>query len=198
VLGEATPSESTLACLISLSPDAIVLDMAVPDALGVARTLRARIPHTKIVAFAVSNVDAEIVTCARAGICGYVHRDGSAADLVTEVLNAVRGELHCSPRMAALLQEQVEYLSRGDLGVNMLNCQPAGMLQSLTERERDILRHVDKGMSNKEIARALKISLATVKNHVHNILEKLQVRRRTEALAYVREQQISPVPRIAG
>src|SRR5690349_8252183 len=58
VLGEASPSASTLACLISLSPDVIILDMAIPDALAVARSLREEIPRTKIVAFAVSDVDA--------------------------------------------------------------------------------------------------------------------------------------------
>ncbi len=97
-VGSAEPSESTLERLVSLAPDVIILDMAVRDALEIARTLRARLPRAKIVAFAVSNVDTEIVSCAMAGICGYVRRDGTVDDLVKEVLNAVRGELHCASR----------------------------------------------------------------------------------------------------
>ncbi len=189
-VGSAEPSESTLERLVSLAPDVIILDMAVRDALEIARTLRARLPRAKIVAFAVSNVDTEIVSCAMAGICGYVRRDGTVDDLVKEVLNAVRGELHCSPRLAALLLEQVASLSCGDSAARVSDRDTGEALQSLTEREREILDYVDKGLSNKEIARALDISSSTVKNHIHNILEKLHVSRRTQALACMRERQI--------
>jgi DNA-binding NarL/FixJ family response regulator len=194
-VGSAEPSDATLERLVSLAPDAVILDMAVPDALRIARTLRTGLPRTKIVAFAVSNVDTQIVSCAMAGICGYVHRDGTVDDLVKEVLNAVRGELHCSPRLAALLLEQICTLSCGDSRMKLSECNPGEALQSLTERELEILNYVDKGLSNKEIARELDISSSTVKNHVHNILEKLHVSRRTQALACMRERQIRLVSR---
>jgi DNA-binding NarL/FixJ family response regulator len=143
------------------------------------------VPAAKLVAFAVSDIDHEIVVGAMAGIAGYVHRDGSVAELVTEVLNAVRGELHCSPRLAARLLQQIASLSLGGGKGGSAPDANEGP-RALTRRESEILGLVDQGLSNKEIARALNISFATVKNHVHHILDKLQVRRRTQALARMR------------
>src|SRR5712691_3783068 len=111
VLGASGPSASTFEFLEGQAPDAIVFDITIRDGLQLARELHARLPHAKIVAFAVADIDGEIVTGAMAGISGYVHRDGSVGDLVTEVHNAVRGELHCSPRLAARLLQQVASLS---------------------------------------------------------------------------------------
>ena len=98
------------------TPDAIIFDLTMRDGLQLARALHARVPDAKIVAFAVSDIDGEIVTGAMAGISGYVHRDAGIGDLVTEVLNAVRGELHCSPRLAARLLAQIASLSFGEAG----------------------------------------------------------------------------------
>ncbi len=120
-----------------------------------------------------------------AGISGYVHRDAGIGDLVTEVLNAVRGELHCSPRTAARLLAQIASLSFGGAGVNNASGTTADERRALPQRETEILVLVEQGLSDKEIARALNISFATVKNRVHHILEKLHGHRRTPALARV-------------
>ncbi len=188
VLGASGPSASTFESLEGQAPDAIVFDITIRDGLQLARELHARLPHAKIVAFAVADIDGEIVTGAMAGISGYVHRDGSVGDLVTEVHNAVRGELHCSPRLAARLLQQVASLSlAGGKAGSALDDAGEGA-RVLTRRESEILGLVEKGLSNKEIARALNISFATVKNHVHHILDKLHVRRRTQVLARLRER----------
>ena len=183
MLGASGPSPSTFDLLDQQVPDAIIFDITMRDGLQLARELHARWPNAKIVAFAVSDVDCEIISGAMAGISGYVHRDGSINDLVTEVHNAVRGELHCSPRLAARLLQQVASLSLE--GGNAANPRHAegDSARGLTRRELEILSLIEKGLSNKEIGRTLNISFATVKNHVHHILDKLHVRRRTQVLA---------------
>jgi two-component system nitrate/nitrite response regulator NarL len=194
VLGASGPSTLTFESLEGQAPDAIVFDITIRDGLQLARELHARLPHAKIVAFAVSDIDGEIVTGAMAGISGYVHCDGSIGDLVMEVHNAVRGELHCSPRLAARLLQQVASLSlAGGKAASALD-DAGGGARALTRRESEILGLVERGLSNKEIARALSISFATVKNHVHHILDKLHVRRRTQVLARLRERRTQRCP----
>src|SRR5262249_26135221 len=117
---------------------------------------------------------------AEAGIHGYVTRDGSVNDVVVAIQSAVRGEVACSPRVAALLFQRVATLSEATHGVQ---ARPM-----LTRRELEIAGLITEGLSNKEIARSLRISSATVKNHVHNVLEKLQIRRRGEAAARLRRE----------
>jgi DNA-binding NarL/FixJ family response regulator len=196
IVGAAEPSGAMLDCIEALFPDAIIFDLAMPNCLDLARELRARMPSTKLIAFAVSDIDQEIVGGAMAGVAGYVRRDGSVGDLVNEVLNAVRGELHCSPRLAALLVEQLASLSCGMARAGEPTSGSIESPRSLTRRETEILALVDKGMSNKEIARTLNISFATAKNHVHHILSKLQVRRRTQAIASMRQRLAATAPRV--
>jgi two-component system, NarL family, nitrate/nitrite response regulator NarL len=181
VVGAAEPSPAVLDAITALAPAAIIFDLAMPSCLDLARELRSRVPGSKLVAFAVSNVDHDIVGGAMAGIAGYVRRDGGVEDLVSEVLNAVRGELHCSPRLAARLLEQLASLACGNGRTDRATDEAERPGRPLTRRETEILALVEKGLSNKEIARTLNISFATVKNHVHHILEKLHVSRRGEA-----------------
>jgi DNA-binding NarL/FixJ family response regulator len=164
--------------IAELRPDVLLLDVAWPGGLEICFPLRQVLPDMKIVAFAVAEVDREIIACAEAGVSGYVSRSGSAEDVVAAVHRAVRGELLCSPRTAALLFSRMAVISpkRGTAPEDNM----------LTRREREIITLVEKGLSNKEIARLLRIGNATVKNHVHSILSKLQVRRRGEAAAQMR------------
>jgi two-component system nitrate/nitrite response regulator NarL len=166
-----------------LQPDVIIIDIGAPDSFAVAKSLGISLPTVKIVAFAVNEVDYLVLACAEAGIAGYVGPDGSETDLVAAVEYALRGELYCSPRIAALLFRRVAALS----------AQPRKPSEqaSLTQREQQILGLVGEGMSNKEIGRALRIGDSTVKNHVHSILEKLEVHRRGEAAAQLRARQLA-------
>jgi DNA-binding NarL/FixJ family response regulator len=184
VIGADDCSTRTLTYLVELNPEVVILDVAAVEAFATASTLSSRLPITKIIAFAVSEVDDVVLACADAGIAGYVAPDGSASDLISAVEFALRDELYCSPRIAHLLSRRIGALSARIAG----SPEP----QTLTRRERQILDLVGEGKSNKEIGRALRISNATVKNHVHNILEKLQVHRRGEAAAWLRAVRVPP------
>jgi two-component system nitrate/nitrite response regulator NarL len=179
VVGIAETVASALTCIGETSPDVALLDVAMPDALTLPHAVAAARTLVKIVAFSVAETEDEICACAEAGIAGYVPRDGSMEDLVVAVENAVRGEVLCPPRMTASLFRRLAMFAR--------TTGPPGPGSTLTGREHEIIALIDGGLSNKEIARRLKIGTATVKNHVHNILEKLQVRRRGEAAAVLRE-----------
>jgi len=157
--------------LAKVDADAILLDVTASRSLEVARSVRDMRPSTKVVALAVPEVEAVVIECAKAGVAGFVGLDGSITEVVAAVQSAIRGELACSPRTAGMLLRRVS---------------AASTLDDLTRREREIIRLMTDGFSNKQIARALDIRIATVKNHVHSILGKLGVQRRGEvaALAY--------------
>jgi DNA-binding NarL/FixJ family response regulator len=178
VLGAADFSRAAMEQVIELWPDVIILDIGGPEALALAKMLRISIPAARIIAFAVSESDHFVVACAEAGINGYVAPDGSEEDLAAAIEHALRGELYCSPRVAGALLRRV--------AASSTESQRPSEQMSLTEREHQILGLVNEGLSNKEIGRALRIGDSTVKNHVHNILDKLQVHRRGEAAVRLR------------
>jgi two-component system, NarL family, nitrate/nitrite response regulator NarL len=183
VVGVADTVASALTCIEDKNPDVALLDFAMPDALSLPDTIVAAQIPVKVVAFSVAETEDEICVCAEAGIAGYVGRNGSKEDLIAAVENAVRGEVLCSPRVAASLFRR--------LAAHVQTTRQRPPEAALTSREQDIIALIDRGLSNKEIARQLKISLPTVKNHVHNILEKLQVRRRGAAAALLREAALA-------
>ena len=181
VVAIASGADEAVRALRDLAPDVVLIDMAIPDNVWLVRALVAAVAGTRVVALAVPDVEREVLACAEAGVAGYVTRDGSVEDVVAAVESAARGELLCSPRMAATLFQRVATLA--------LERSPASIESRLTNRELEILDLIDQGLSNKEIARRLTIELSTVKNHVHNILEKLNVSRRSEAAARARAER---------
>lgn len=167
-----------LAKVAQLHPDIVLFDATRPSNLEYARALANRTPAPKVVAFGVSETATELLALAAAGVAGYVGNDAAPDDVVRIVLGAMRGELVCSPRAAATIYQHLALLSRD-------TCSESSS-SSLSEREMQIAMLIDRGLSNKEIARTLGIQATTVKNHVHNILDKLNVRRRGEAAARLR------------
>jgi DNA-binding NarL/FixJ family response regulator len=156
-------------------PDVVLVDVGTPGGLAALLALRHALPDLKIVAVAVSDVEHEVVACAEAGVSGFVSRDGSIQDLVTAIHCAMRNELVCSPRIAGMLFRRVAAI-RSERSVGPDN-------SALTRREHEIVSLMTQGLSNKEIARHLRIQNATVKNHIHSILAKLHVHRRGEVAA---------------
>ena len=178
VVGTAAEVEVGVAAVRELRPDIVLLDTATPRSFLAVQAILTTTPGTHVVALAVLEVDGDIIALAEAGVSGFVTREGSLDDLVATIESVALGETLCSPRMAAALLRRVRALAAE---------QRLGSAQAhLTSREFQIIGLIDHGLSNKEIAGQLSIELATVKNHVHNILEKLQVHRRSEAAARVR------------
>jgi two-component system nitrate/nitrite response regulator NarL len=162
-----------------LYPDIVLLDATVPDLSSVARCIIRSMPDSKIVAFALGHLETEALICAEAGISAFVGQDASARELIIAIDQARRGEFAISARFTSILLERVAELSRRSIPATPL-------AKALTHREQQILPLIERGMSNKEIARVLSIEAATIKNHIHNILEKMQLRRRGEIAARVR------------
>lgn len=161
--------------LLAADPvDVILVDLAMANALLTVRALAQAGTNAVLVALTVPDVEDAIIDCAEAGASAYVTRDASIDQLVATVLAARRGQLHCGAEIAGALFRRLNGLRSGA---------PDG---DLSPREVQVLRLIEKGMSNKEISRSLGIQLATVKNHVHHILAKLDVRRRGEAAARFR------------
>jgi two-component system, NarL family, nitrate/nitrite response regulator NarL len=171
-----------------LEPDVVLLAMAARDG-DVAEQVQQIGPRARVVVLGLAEREPDIMRYAEAGVAGYVSRDASLDALVGAIECAVRGELQCSPSVAGFMLRHIATLAAGraDSG-------PVG----LTARETEILRLIDEGRSNKEIARHLGIEVATVKNHVHNLLEKLHVHRRAEAAAQVRSRRRWPAPTDSG
>jgi len=148
-----------------------------PNALDLIRDLHAEVPSTRLVAFAVNEDISTIIGCAKAGATSYVTVDASLDDFVRAIECSTAGELSCSPRIAAELFSW--------LGKRSEPNDASDGVKLLTNREQCVLAFITEGLSNKEIASELNISEATVKNHVHHLLEKLHVdSRRRAALVF--------------
>jgi DNA-binding NarL/FixJ family response regulator len=169
------------------TPQVLLLDLGTPGAREIVATARAVAPDTRIVALAIRETEAGVLACAEAGVAGYVTRDASMDELVATVLAAARGELVCPPAIAASLFRHVGNLAQR-------RAEPAPDV--LTTREREIAALLEQGLSNKEISRRLSIGLSTVKNHVHSVLEKLNVPRRAAAAARMRQPRDEGAPAI--
>ena len=178
VVGTAAAGPEGVSCVRTSMPDVALLDIAIPDGAPTVRALADSAPGVRVVALGVPETDGPVLACAEAGVAGFVHRDGSLEDLVDTLRRVDRGEVLCSPKIIGSLFRRVAELAAHSL--------PA--VGRLTQRELEILGLIDQGLSNKEIARRLTIELSTVKNHVHSILKKLQVRRRAEAAAWARDR----------
>jgi two-component system, NarL family, nitrate/nitrite response regulator NarL len=178
VVGVAGTWAQAHVALRARPPNVAVLDVAGPRGLEIVGELRRRIPETRIVVLAVDEVERDVLAWAEAGACGYVTRDGSVDDLVRTVRSAARREAHCAPKISGALLEHVHVLATGG--------PPPAPIGSLTAREHEIAELLAAELSNKQIAAELQIELATVKNHVHSILAKLEVSRRADAGAEMR------------
>jgi len=176
VVGAGSPDEE--GALEATEADVYVVDAQSPGSLEAVPRLLTRNQQAKVVAVGVPEDEDEVIACVEAGVTGFVLAGEGVETLVQGVEAAMRGEVHCSPQMAAALARRVTALAAVQKGV------PPGA--GLTARELEVVELIDEGLSNKEIAHVLRIETATVKNHVHNILEKLQVNRRAEAAARVR------------
>ncbi len=177
VLGAAGGTDESLLRIAELRPDVVLVDTAMPAGAWIARRFADALPDTKIVALDVPPAEEDLIVLVEAGVLGYVTREQSLDEVVAAILSVVREEMVCSARMRTLVAKRVRALAA--------ELRPPVQAR-LTARELEILDLIARGLSNKEIGRELRIERATVKTHVHNILDKLQVRTRMAAVAEMR------------
>jgi two-component system nitrate/nitrite response regulator NarL len=186
VVGAGGDHREGLSCIagLPLAPDVALIDVGPPLGFASARALRAEVPEMRLLALAISDGEDDVVRWAEAGVSGFVTRDTSIAELMQAVESiAIHGSV-CSPDITATLLRRIESLAEGRHAESLVRAR-------LTNRERQIVALIDRGQSNKEIALELQVSLPTVKNHVHSILDKLHVSRRGEAAAAIRGPEIA-------
>jgi DNA-binding NarL/FixJ family response regulator len=173
----AASCSDSFAAALRLSPCALLVDASTGAGLALARRFHSACPTIRLIGFGISEEGGDVIACAEAGLVAFVDRNGTIEVLVAAVLAALRGEVTCSPRIAAMMCDRLASLAvtRSEIAV------------PLTRREREVAALIAEGLSNKEIAIDLRIGPATVKNHVHNILEKLNVRRRAAIVSRLRE-----------
>ncbi len=174
----ATDLQEALHCLAKHVFDVALLNMASAQSMTILRTITGNASSLPVIAFGVPEVEEHVLACAEAGAAGYLPKWGSFTDLLRVMKGVARGEAVLPPRIAATLLRRLAALAAQG--------QPAPSHARLTPREREVLALIEKGWSNKDIARHLSIEVRTVKNHVHNIFDKLRVRSRGEAAAVAR------------
>ena len=183
VVAVAAGVEEALELLEHVDAEILLLDTRMSEETVAIRELAAAAPQVKIVALAVPESEDEVIALAEAGASAYVTPDGSIERLASVIQGVERGEVLTSPAMVAGLFRRVAALAH-ERRIDPIE-------EKLTERELDVLRLIEEGLSNKEIAAALSIELTTVKNHVHRILEKLHVHGRSEAAARARRHGLT-------
>jgi two-component system nitrate/nitrite response regulator NarL len=175
-----------------LHPDVVLFDAGRHSSVDLVRELVASVPRSKVVAFGVKETEEEILALAAAGTAGYIRESVKSGEIAKALQRIVSNELTCSPRAAASLFHRIGTLSQRDNGAQGNNgsvdigSSHVATPVPLSRRELQIAHLMDRGLTNKEIGRQLGIEATTVKNHVHNICEKLQVHRRGEATARIR------------
>jgi DNA-binding NarL/FixJ family response regulator len=181
VVGEAADGVEAVEVAVAAAPDVVLMDVRMPrlDGIEATRRLVAERPGTKVLALTTFDLDEYVYAAVRAGACGFLLKDVSPADLVHAVEVVARGEAMLAPSLTRRLLERFAAAPVE---------QPAAPLPGVTDREREVLELVARGLSNQEISRALFLSEATVKTYVSRLLAKLDVRDRVQlaVLAYER------------
>lgn len=171
VLVEHTMADLDLRAM-EFNADVALFDATAPDARSAARLVRSLSPDTPMVAVAVTEVAEEVIAWAESGFDAYVPRTARTSELLDIVCRAQHGETPCDPRIARTLFNALA--RRGEVPAQH------AAEEHLTPREVQIARLIGRGAANKEIAAELHLSVATIKNHVHSVLRKLQVESRSQ------------------
>jgi len=185
VVGEADGGEEAVRLVPTLGPDVVVMDVGMPRLGGIEATRRIRRAHPAVQVVILTAHDNEeyLFETLRAGAVGYILKKAAAIELVAAIEAAARGEPYLYPSVARLLVR--DYLQRADAG--------ADPPETLSEREREVLRLVAEGRTNREIADALFLSIKTVQTHRAHVMEKLHLRDRAALVHYaMRKGLVTP------
>lgn len=179
IIGEGSNGVEAVKLAAELKPDVILLDLVMPEMDGIEATRRIRLadPKARILILSSFSNDDNVLPAIRAGAMGYVLKDIDPDDLAEALRETYRGKSQLHPDIA---QKLIAHVQQDDPNGDSADDQ----LSQLTEREVEVLKLIAQGMSNREIARALSISHATVKTHVSNLLGKLHLADRTQAAIF--------------
>jgi DNA-binding NarL/FixJ family response regulator len=190
LVGQASDGQEAVQIASEVVPDVVLMDIRMPKITGIeaARQMKEVAPSAKIVMLTISDEEEDLFEAIRAGASGYLLKDIPLDELADSVRAVYGGQSLINPSMAGKLLTEFATLARRDAEDEPAKHAPA---PKLTDREMEVLRLVARGMNNRDIAKELFISENTVKNHVRNILEKLQIHSRMEAVMIaVREKLI--------
>jgi DNA-binding NarL/FixJ family response regulator len=178
IVAEASDGATALSLVRELAPDVVVMDLNMPGMNGIEATREiARVaPLTRVVVLTISDQDGDVMDAILAGACGYLLKDSSIQDLMQGIRAAAIGEALISPHIAAKVLQRIR--------ASGIDPETAGRGPELSDRENEVLRLIANGKDNAEIAQELHISPKTVKNHISNILMKLQIENRIQAAVY--------------
>ena len=179
IIGEAASGAEAVRIVRELAPDVVVMDLNMPGMGGVdaTRHITAIAPLTKVVMLTISEEDSDVMDAILAGACGYLLKDSSIQDLMAGIRAASLGESLISPNIAAKVLQRVRATSTQPEIANTIRAE-------LSDREIEVLKLIANGKDNAVIAAELHISPKTVKNHISNILMKLQIDNRIQAAVY--------------
>ncbi len=186
MVAEASDGEEAVQRAEEFAPDVVLMDIRMPrvDGIEAARRIKELVPSTRIIMLTVSDEDTHLYDAIKAGANGYLLKDIAIDEVPSSIRRVHAGESLISPSMASKLLTEFSTLSK------KIEQRQQIATPNLTAREVEVLRFVAKGMSNREIAEELYISENTIKNHVRNILEKLHLHSRMEAVLYAMRERI--------
>jgi DNA-binding NarL/FixJ family response regulator len=184
ILAVVQTAEEALQQIQEHATDIILIDVHLPHTMVLTLTqqLTRDFPHVRVLLLGVTEAETEIQAYVEAGACGYVPKHTPFHELQSVIELVTRGETLCSPHIAHAMFARLSELAQT---ANSVTHEPV----ILSDRELEILQLIAEGWSNRQIADYLYLSPHTVKNHVHNILKKLRVQRRLEAIKYASERQ---------
>jgi DNA-binding NarL/FixJ family response regulator len=179
VVGEAPNGQTAIRLASDLAPDVVVMDLNMPGLTGVetTRQLAGVAPLTRVVVLTISADDDDVMDAVMAGACGYLLKDSSIQELIAGIRAAAAGESLISPQIAAKVLQRLRAQSSSEDAAATIRAE-------LSDREIEVLKLIANGKDNAQIARELFISPKTVKNHISNILMKLQIDNRIQAAVY--------------
>lgn len=190
VIGEAANGQELLTLLNSKTPEVILMDIRMPFMNGIeaTRAVKAKYPNIKIVILTTFDEDEYIFDVLKNGADGYVLKDSGSKEIISAVKAAFNGEVLLNPKITSKV---IKALNSSDTIVNRRNkaSEDNSLLNSLTQREREVTEHIMNGKTNKAIAEAMFVTEGTVKNYVSKILEKLQVSSRAELILYLQKHR---------
>lgn len=179
IIGEAENGQQAVQQVELLRPDVVLMDVRMPvlDGVAAAKQIHEKFPQTRVIMLTTFDDDEYVFEGLRAGAAGYLLKDVPSQKLVEAIRVAAEGQSFLEPSVAAKVVAEFNRIS----ATAVTPLIQKGLVEPLSQRELEILQHLATGASNKEIASALYITEGTVKNHVTNILSKLNVRDRTQA-----------------